>query len=132
MLKTNSKKARENIRKYILEGFNSEYANNPEIIVSLENFNAVAVEIMNCFSNEVLKHNKQYTSGKISEFQMFEYWCSGLCGIIDTCYYYNRSAVTDLGNILEQTIAERSKYSEMDSEKMLTRLIYRELWEAVL
>ena len=54
-------------------------------------------------------------------------WCSGLPGVLDTCYYYNRSAVDDLGAILEETDEERARYTEEQAEKMLTTLIYREL-----
>lgn len=47
--------------------------------------------------------------------------------VLDTCYYYNRSAVADLGNILEETPAEMERYTESGAETLLTNLIYREL-----
>lgn len=47
--------------------------------------------------------------------------------ILDTCYYYNRSAVDDLGAILEETAEEKARYSEAQAETLLTSLIYREL-----
>lgn len=47
--------------------------------------------------------------------------------ILDTCYYYNRSAVDDLGAILEETDSEKARYSEQQAETRLTYLIYREL-----
>lgn len=46
------------------------------------------------------------------------------------CYYYNRSAVDDLGEILEETDEEKAKYSEQQAEELLSRLIYREMEEA--
>jgi hypothetical protein len=46
----------------------------------------------------------------------------------DPCgYYYNRSAVDDLGAILEQSEREKAQYSEAEAENLLTHLIYREL-----
>ena len=59
--------------------------------------------------------------------QGFIDWCAGLPSILDTCYYYNRSAIKDLGDILEQTEEERAKYTESDAERLLSILIYREL-----
>ena len=47
--------------------------------------------------------------------------------ILDTCYYYNRSAVYDLGAILEETAEEKARYNEAQAETLLTSLIYREL-----
>ena len=47
--------------------------------------------------------------------------------MIDTCYFYNRSAVDDLGEILEETDEEKAKYNERQAEDLLTWLIYREL-----
>lgn len=54
-------------------------------------------------------------------------WCQGLPSVLDTCYYYNRSAVVDLGNILEQSERERAQYTEEQAERLLTHLIYQEL-----
>ena len=54
-------------------------------------------------------------------------WCQGLPSVIDTCYYYNRSAVEDLGDILEETEEERNRYTEQDAERLLSCLIYREI-----
>ena len=47
--------------------------------------------------------------------------------VLDTCYYYNRSAVVDLGKILDETPEEMSRFTESQAEKLLTDLIYKEL-----
>lgn len=47
--------------------------------------------------------------------------------ILDTCYFYNRSAVADLGAILQQSERERARYTESQAEQLLTHLIYQEL-----
>ena len=57
-------------------------------------------------------------------------WCQGLPSVLDTCYYYNRSAVNDLGDILNQSKREREKFTEEEAEKQLSHLIYRELRRA--
>ena len=74
---------------------------------------------------ETFRSEKRYECG--TESVVFADWCAGLPSVLDTCYYYNRSAAKDLGNILEETETEYSRYSEADAEKLLTSLIYREL-----
>lgn len=127
MLKTNSKKAIENIKNYIINNF--DFCNYDDgTTEEPETFEAIAKFIYNCFLTEK-RYNDGY--GNYSEQQLFFDWCSGLPSVIDTCYFYNRSAVEDLAVILEETEAKKSKYSEADAEKLLTNLIYRELKKAV-
>ena len=121
MLKTNSKKARENIREYITDHFYPEGYDIPEIPAN--DFPAIASAILSVFRDEFKHQIRLYPS----EASAFEEWCAGLPTILDTCYYYNRSAVADLGDILEETEAERERFSERDAERLLTSLIYREL-----
>jgi hypothetical protein len=118
MLRSNSKKARENIRAYILNNFDPEgYGRDKS---EFETFEAAAAFILETFRSE-----KFYERGP--EAAIFADWCAGLPDVIDTCYYYNRSAVDDLAAILEETDEESSRYTERDAEKLLTWLIYREL-----
>lgn len=119
MLRTNSKKARENIREYIINNFTPD--NYGKTCEDFENFSEIAKFILDTFRSE-----KKYIRC-VSEVEKFFDWCSGLPSIIDTCYFYNRSAVSDLGNILEESESERSKFTEQQAEKTLTALIYREL-----
>lgn len=124
MLRTNTKKARENVRNYIMSGFEPEYNND----IMPTNFAEMARAIMADFRRaKKWELERRYANEQL----VFADWCSGLPGIIDTCYYYNRSAVDDLGEILEETPEEKSRYTESDAERMLTYLIYSELtkWE---
>lgn len=123
MLKTNSKKAKENIQRYITEHFTPENYTE-ENITGFEN---IAAFILSTFRSEKYgcKQDHQYYSN--NEFLAFSNWCAGLPSLLDTCYYYNRSAVADVAKILEQTESESCKHSESESEKLLTMLIYREL-----
>lgn len=129
MLRTNSKKAIENIKNYIMTdaGYIAEYYNGT---ISEDNTEAVMLGMWECFKDE--KRHEIERNYHCTSYAIFKDWASGLAlgGLF--CYYYNRSAVDDLGKILEETEAEKVKYTEAKAEEMLTRLIYRELranWE---
>lgn len=118
MLKTNSKKARENVRDYIVERFTPEgYTDNPP-----REFPKIARFILATFRRE--SYRGYYWN---KEFAAFADWCAGLPSILDTCYYYNRAAADDLGAVLEETDGEKARYTEEQAESTLTLLIYREL-----
>ena len=118
MLRT--KKANENIRAYIMDNFTPEnYTDEPP-----KDFPGVAAFILDTFRKEKMSDCRYRDC---SEFAAFTDWCSGLPAVLDTCYYYNRSAVEDLGAILEETAEEKARFSEPEAERRLTWLIYREL-----
>lgn len=123
MLKTTCKKAIENIRQYIENNFDPS---NYDVDQPLDTFEQKARFILDTFREEKRHEFRR----NVSEQEIFADWCSGLPSLLDTCYYYNRPAVDDLGAILEETEAEKSKYSESDAGRMLTYLIYRELRKA--
>lgn len=123
MLKTNNKKARENIRNYIIAGFTPEgYTDNPP-----QEFPEIARFILATFRNEKYHLPQDFRYYRNNELAAFADWCAGLAGVLDTCYYYNRSAVDDLGAILEESEEEKAHYTEEQAENTLTFLIYREL-----
>ena len=134
MLRTNTKKAIENIRAYIVKGFDgTNYEPKFDYIEkaiednkhgsNIDIFSLVANAIYSTFADEYLyEYNRRR-----NEQEVFVEWCAGLPSIIDTCYYYNRSAVEDLGDILEETEEERNRYTEAQAEETLSRLIYREV-----
>lgn len=118
MLRT--KKANENIRAYIMDNFTPEnYTDNPP-----KDFPRVAAFILDTFRKEKMSDFRYHDC---NEFAAFTDWCQGLPSVLDTCYYYNRSAVDDLGAILEETAEEKARFSEQEAERRLTWLIYREL-----
>lgn len=128
MLKTISKRAIENIRKYIVEHYDgSGYdENTPE--AQAATFEEIATVIyLDVMRVESYRLNLRWMSFE----QLFSEWASGLPGLLDTCYYYNRSAVDDLGEILEETEAEKAKYNEREAETMLSNLLAREIGKAV-
>lgn len=127
MLKTNTRAARENIRSYIVDHYDPDGYDLP----TAETFDEIAINIYNTFKSEKRYPDSYYIRNNFTEQEIFADWCAGLPSIIDTCYYYNRSAVDDLGEILEETAAEKSKYDEPVAEKMLSYLIYREITRVI-
>lgn len=119
MLRSNSKKARENVKQYIINNFSPESYTD----TTLTEWHDIAEFIYNCFRSEKYNCLQDYRYFN-SEYYAFCEWCQGLPSVLDTCYYYNRSAVNDLGEILEETEQEKSKYTESQAEKQLTILIY--------
>ena len=103
MLKTTCKKALENIRAYILENTDITGYDKYE---QPETFEQAALIIWDEFRT-AKKYELARPRTNIQE--CFTDWCAGLPSILDTCYYYNRSAVDDLGNILDETEQEKAK-----------------------
>lgn len=129
MLKTNSKKAIENIREYIIDNFDPcgyDIWNITDIPENAD-FKTIAQFIYNCFVDEKVRFDNR----RMTEKALFFEWCSGLPSILDTCYYYNRSAIDDLSKILEETEKEKKRFTEAQAEERLTYLIYREIKKVV-
>lgn len=124
MLKTNSKKARENIRAYIIINFDPT---NYDLTKAPESWPEIAAFILDTFRSEKFSIENEKRYYKYNENAAFIDWCAGLPSVLDTCYFYNRSAVDDLAGILEESESEKARYSESDAERLLTYLIYREL-----
>lgn len=123
MLKTNSKKALENIRAYILENAdNTNYGGKCEFA----DWKTASRFVFGCFLEEKSGDNR-----RMGEYDLFEEWARGLPSSFDFCYWYNRPAVDDLGAILEETDEEKARFSESSAEKLLTRLIYNQIKKAV-
>ena len=118
-MNTNCKKAVDNIRAYVIRNITVENYNYNQPT----NFEEAAKIIIGCFWHEYmhgynLKRNHQ---------ECFIDWLSGLPSVFDSCYYYNRSAVDDLGSILEETEEEKARYNDTQAADILSRLIYREI-----
>jgi len=122
MLRTNCRTALKNIRNYIVDNSNFDSYG----IETPASFKDCAVQLMHIFYDEKAKWDKR----RMSYQDLFVDWLQGLPSAFDSLYYYNRSAVNDLGDILEETEAERNKYTEAEAEKMLSYLIWREIYKA--
>ena len=123
MLKTNSKKAKENLKNYIIENFTPEgYTETPP-----EEWHEIAAFILNTFRSEKYHLKEDFRYYKNNEFAAFLDWAQGLPSVLDTCYYYNRSAKKDLSTILEESESESKRYTETQSELTLSFIIYNAL-----
>ena len=128
MIRTNSKQAAENVRKYILQ--DSDY------LTERAQYDGRKVESDNeliAYAWDIFKDEKRYEIERNysnPNFGIFLDWARGLAMGNLFCYYYNRSAVDDLGAILEETEEEKSRYTEQQAEETLSRLIYREMEKA--
>ena len=139
MIRSNSRQAIDNIRGYIIKHFDgSNYDGLGHIDDAIaagapvsDVWPMVKTAIIDTFKSEMLVHNLAFKRGRVSRQTVFFDWCQGLPSIIDTCYYYNRSAVDDLAMILQESDAEKNKYTEAKAETMLTWLLYREIFKGV-
>lgn len=132
MLRTNSKKAKENLVNYLING-----ARDCDYIITegVSNEN-ILFSIASTFNKVMLGYNIHHQSilrcyYRNNLFKAFEEWCAGLCSAIDTTYYLH-SAVDTLGDILEETTEERNKFTEDQAEDMITRLLFRTLEPYIL
>lgn len=128
MLRSNTKKAAENVRSYIVAQDADYIAERSGYTISEDETEKLLAYAFDIFKDEMkYEIERNY---RCASYPIFKDWASGLAlgGLF--CYYYNRSAVDDLGGILEETEEERSKYTEAEAEEMLTRLIYREMSKA--
>lgn len=119
MIKTNSLKARNNIKNFILNNFNFE--DHPEV---KNDFNEVKTVILDSFKNYISESDKDRSLSSV-----FYDWGSGLPDVLsfDDVFLGYNAAINVLGDILEETENEKTKYTESEAEKLLCSLIYREL-----
>ena len=132
-LRTNSKQAKANlwryIRAYMLDEMNEarEYAeSNGEDFEYNDTSTDIARYMLDRFRAEYLhSYNRQMMkAGRVTVSQLFESWAQGLALGGMFCYYYNREAVQDVAEILEETEAERARFDEERAESFLTRYIF--------
>lgn len=118
MLKTNSRQAKENLKAYIMASWNLEAEEQGRTWEETQEDIKESFYFQAFRSEYERKQNKQ---------EAFKNWLSGLPrGLGD---FFLCQAVEDLGNILEQTEAERAKYTEDKASDTLSYLIYREVMQ---
>lgn len=127
MLRTNTKKARQNVRDYIFtwaadymrEDYDADFSTDRELCAAIMR----AFQKEACYENNIRLHGGRW-------FDMFRDWSQGLPigGLF--CYWCNRSAHEDVARLLEESPAEAARFTEDQACELLTRLIFREVWEA--
>ena len=117
MLKTNSKQARENLKNYIMDSWNIEAEEQGRTWKDTQEAIKDSFYIQAYSSEYERKQNKQ---------EAFKNWLAGLPrGLGD---FFLCKAIKDLGDILEETEAERNRYTEDEACNTLSYLIYREVY----
>lgn len=122
MLRTNTKKARANIKAYICLCYQNEALSDADI--EALPFAFIASDIYATFKQECYHIENLQDS--------FVEWTATLPSILDCSYYLGGQAIEDLGNILEETEDERNQYTAYQAEKLLSKLIFREIFKEVL
>lgn len=131
MLNRYSPQARENVREYFLSIVDYEYLKTDcGITIPENNFPIAAAVIWAKFKREVLDGNELYKTGSGSRSYWFRHWLAGLPGCIDS--FFLGDAITDLCMVLEYGPQDPTpNIDSSDAEKMLSHMIYHELWEAL-
>ena len=99
-LKTNSKKAMENLYNYIRD-YSEDYLEENYNLEKLDSKKALYTAIYETFKSEMRPECPYYS--RQPEQKVFADWAQGLAMGGLFCYYYNREAVKDLAGILEET-----------------------------
>ena len=121
MLKTNSKKVREAVRTYVLKNTNG-WDEDPKT------FEEAAAIIKKCWDE--YKYPDLRLQFRHSVVDAFKDWTQILPNDVFD-YIVEGDTVKLVGDMLEQTEAERSKYSDGEACDLLTLLIFREVDKAV-
>lgn len=127
MIKSNSKKALERIRQYIVDGFHDS---------DFESWNGVNVTDLKTISRIILADFERVTGcdyyyRKYTNQDRFVDFTRGLPSLVDCGFWCGCDSGKDLlAAWLEETETEKNKYSEDDACIMIARLIYRELTKA--
>lgn len=136
MLRTNSKKARENVDNYIMsiskavDDFNKNYLCFDYDTTNID-------DICKCIWNdyfipEYVQHNNQFAAGRISLYELFKEWAQGLpCEGLFDYYYIHLDPVEIVAAILEETPEEAAKYTDDQAAELLTRMIYNRITKRV-
>ena len=135
MLKTNTKQVANKVQNYIIDNFKNFQLENPtyeydhlHTLESVDSNNYTEVcNAINCiFFCEMLENDNRWNAGRLSRADAFVNWCQGLPAALN-CDYYLHSARDLLGEWLEETEEEKQKFTELQAERQITHILYREI-----
>ena len=129
MRKLNCKEVNEALKKEIMDNYESaeEYFTYDGAEMKTE-YNDICKDILKMFEREKLNSDSRYKAGRISKQDLFVDWMQGLptaFPVADDIFL--GSAAEWLGNILDETEAEKQKYSDSKAERTSCLILYREL-----
>lgn len=119
MLKTNNKKARESIKKWIVDNYDDEGYD-----LKAESFKEICENIKSIFEKEKSSRRACWC------LEDFKEWCEGLPTLLDTWPLMTDEVINILGDILEETEEERNKYDGSQAWNLMASLIFREIDKA--
>ena len=125
-LKTNTKKAKENLRRYVVDHYDADGydADTPEAkAVTFEEIAAVIRADVKRVRGWMVEKYDRYTWA-----DAFREWVRDMPGLFDSLYMLGGRALDDLAELLEETEEEKNRYTAEQAEEMLTRLLFREIW----
>ncbi len=112
------------LRRYIIQHFDpTGYEDVPAPLGEKGNYETSQFPEIANFILDIMHTEKQRLDYR-NEYAMFKDWAQGLPSILDTCYYYNRSAVKDIATLYNR---RKSSWGESAAEEQLSKLIYNEL-----
>ena len=123
MLKTNSKKAINNTRQYVIDCANlSDYGIQDQF--TPDNWGSFRKAYIPIIRKELfyrLPENAPVLFGT------FKHYMQGLPSSFE--YFLGENALNDLADILEETEEEKNRFTQNEAAELLTKLIYRELFQ---
>lgn len=129
MLRTNSKEAKQNIRRYIADNAAIDDTSERETVENLlqgysgDGFDIVARFLLASFRVQVFYTADEKARFAYNERAAFNYWCSALPSVLD-CRHYYKSAVEIAAELLEESPAEAARYTEEAAETFITNWMY--------
>lgn len=133
MLRTNSKLAKLNLRRYILDNFDPcNYCTVETWEKMVDGYNGDGFDLAAAYILRIFESEKWFGLEKYFRHNhraAFVDWCQGLPSVLDCRHYYN-SAVEIVADILEETPEESNRFTECEAENFLTNYIYDALTRA--
>lgn len=129
MLRTTNKKVKATIKNYINESV-ANWADDNFNYLTIDEFEELKTYEGQCnliidkFLNEMVKNNKN--AKYYSYYDLFVEWCEGQPSALETGYYLH-SAKSLLVDWFEETPEEASRYTELEAESRITKLLWREI-----
>ena len=129
MRKLNCKEVNEALKKEIMDSYESaEECYTYDGAKMKTEYNDICKDILKMFEREILNNDSRYKAGIISKQDLFVEWMSGLPDAFPvSCDIFLGFATEWLGNILDETEAEKQKYSYSKVERTSCLILYREL-----
>lgn len=131
-MRTNTREAKKNIGNFILNNCDPigyGYDVTPEEVATVE---GICKFLQDAFYSQILKNNIRYKEHRVSRFEMFEYWATGLsgCGLFDYyCYRSDYNAIDICKSLFNEDEVYARKFTEEEACLFLTKVIYNFIYK---